>query len=228
MPATILVKPWPDPVIDVLGHDPRSCYVETFWLPTLGPTCVLLMRHLADRFDRFPDGISLPVVDTAQALGLGSGDGSSSPLLRSLARLGQFELACPDGDSAIAVRRHLPPVNRRHVRRLPPSLQAEHAEWVQAQLDTPALDVARKRARRVAFTLLEQGDDPDRVERALRSVGFHPSVCREAACWALSRHQEAFDAAVSAGGPPGREAARVGARAAAVAPTPIRPVDPAA
>jgi hypothetical protein len=37
MPATITVKPWHDPVVDVLGHDPRSRYVETFWLPTLGP-----------------------------------------------------------------------------------------------------------------------------------------------------------------------------------------------
>jgi len=37
MPATITIKPWLDPVVDVLGHDPRSRYVETFWLPTLGP-----------------------------------------------------------------------------------------------------------------------------------------------------------------------------------------------
>ena len=29
------VEPWPDPVIDELGHDPRSAYVETFWLPVL-------------------------------------------------------------------------------------------------------------------------------------------------------------------------------------------------
>ncbi|MCZ7535170.1 MAG: hypothetical protein M5T61_03990 [Acidimicrobiia bacterium] len=197
MSATIHVKPWPDPVIDVLGHDPRSWYVETFWLPTLGPTCVLLMRHLADRFDRRPDGLTLPVADTAQALGLGSGVGSSSPLQRSLSRLVQFDLACDGGDSTVAVRRHLPPVNRRHVRRLPPMLQAEHADWVQSQLDVPALDIARRRARRVAFTLLEQGDEPDHVERALHSVGFHPSVCREAASWAVQRHREALEAATA-------------------------------
>jgi len=198
MTATILVKPWPDPVIDTLGHDPRSWYVETFWLPTLGPTCVLLMRHLADRFDRFPDGLSLPLADTAQALGLGTGSGTSSPLQRSLSRLVQFDLACTGGASVIAVRRHLPPVNRRHVRRLPPLLQAEHAEWVQSQLDVPALDIARRRARRVAFTLLEQGDDPDHVEHALHSVGFHPAICRDAACWAVERHREALDAATAA------------------------------
>ena len=56
MPVAIRVTPWPDPVLDVLGHDPRSWYAETFWLPTLGPTALLLMRHLADRFERTPDG----------------------------------------------------------------------------------------------------------------------------------------------------------------------------
>jgi hypothetical protein len=54
MPTTLTIRPWTDPVIDTLGYDPRSRYVETFWLPTLGPTALLLLRHLADRFDRQP------------------------------------------------------------------------------------------------------------------------------------------------------------------------------
>ena len=93
MPAALRVTPWPDPVLDVLGHDPRSWYAETFWLPTLGPTALLLMRHLADRFERTPEGVELPVADTAAALGLGARDGASSPLIQSLGRLHQFELA---------------------------------------------------------------------------------------------------------------------------------------
>jgi hypothetical protein len=28
---------WPDLVIDALGHDPRSWYVEQFWLGVIGP-----------------------------------------------------------------------------------------------------------------------------------------------------------------------------------------------
>ena len=35
--ATLAVRPWPDPVIDALGHDPRSAYVEQYWLPILRP-----------------------------------------------------------------------------------------------------------------------------------------------------------------------------------------------
>ena len=40
MPTTLTVKPWPDALIDTLGYDPRSRYVETFWLPTLGPPSI--------------------------------------------------------------------------------------------------------------------------------------------------------------------------------------------
>jgi hypothetical protein len=194
---TVMVKPWSDPILDVLGHDPRSWYVETFWLPTLGPTCVLLMRHLADRFDRTPDGVglALDVTTTSECLGLGPRDGTSSPLRRSLARLEQFDLAVSEPEAIVRVRRNLPPVNRRHVRRLPVDLQARHAEWVTNTVQLGPLDLAKRRARRVAFTLLEQGDEIDRVERALGSVGFHPSVCREAAQWANDRLRDDVDTA---------------------------------
>ena len=37
MPVALRVTPWPDPVLDVLGHDPRSWYAETFWLPDSRP-----------------------------------------------------------------------------------------------------------------------------------------------------------------------------------------------
>ena len=36
-PDDIHVRPWPDPVIDAVGLDPRSAYVERFWLGILGP-----------------------------------------------------------------------------------------------------------------------------------------------------------------------------------------------
>lgn len=194
MPATLLIRPWPDPIIDTLGHDPRSLYVETFWLPTLGPTALLLLRHLAGRFDERPEGVELTVATTSQALGLGHRDGNSSPILRTLTRLGQFDLACDDGRGTVAVRRNLPPVNRRHIGRLPSDLQIAHAEWAEAELDEAPLGQARRRARRVAFTLLEQGDDPDHIERVLHSTGFHPSLCHESAQWAYERHRDALAA----------------------------------
>jgi hypothetical protein len=194
MPATLTIVPWPDPLLDTIGHDPRSLYVETFWLPTLGPTAVLLLRHLATKFDQAPSGIELPVADTSQALGVGQRDGNSSPIVRTLMRLAQFDLACDDGRGTVAVRRNLPPINRRHVRRLPAALQAAHAEWAEAKLAEPPHAEARRRARRLAFTLLEQGDDPDHAERVLHATGFHPSICHDAARWAYERHRDALAA----------------------------------
>jgi hypothetical protein len=193
MTAAIRVMPWPDPVLDAVGHDPRSWYVETFWLPTLGPTALLLLRHLADRFDGSPNGVELPVADTAAALGLGPREGQSSPLIRSIVRLQQFELACSDGDSTIAVRTTLPPVHRRHVRRLPTALQARHAEWLEAQASSP-VDIARRRARRFALTLLMQDEPIDAVERALHAGGFHPALAHEAVRWAREQAGAANDA----------------------------------
>lgn len=191
MPTAIRVTPWPDPLLDTTGHDPRSWYAETFWLPTLGPTALLLLRHLADRFEVDPAGVELPVADTAAALGLGCRDGRHSPLVRSLHRLQQFDLACSADETTVAVRRALPGVQRRHVRRLPVALQERHAEWLAAQGTAP-VEIARRRARRFALTMIAQGDPIDTIERALHAGGFHPALAHEAVRWA--RTQAAHDA----------------------------------
>src|SRR5580704_18246753 len=68
---TIRIVGWPDPVIDRLGYDPRSLYVETFWLGILGPTGTWLMRLFASGLDDAPEGFDLDLADTARALGLG-------------------------------------------------------------------------------------------------------------------------------------------------------------
>jgi hypothetical protein len=193
--ATLTITAWPDPIIDTLGHDPRSDYVERFWLPTLGPTSLLLLRRIASHLDREPDGCTFDIADLSQSLGLGAREGTSSPLFRSLERLTQFELACRPASRTYAVRRTVPPVNRRHVQRLPMSLQRAHDVWLEERLTTSPLEHARGRARRLAFVLFEQGDDLNSVEHTLLGVGFHPTICRESAEWAHQRHRTAFEAA---------------------------------
>jgi hypothetical protein len=32
------IRPWSDDLVDKLGFDPRSSYVEDFWLGILGPS----------------------------------------------------------------------------------------------------------------------------------------------------------------------------------------------
>ncbi|MFN8035269.1 MAG: hypothetical protein U0V73_04985 [Acidimicrobiia bacterium] len=193
MPSTVTIHPWPDPLLDATGHDPRSAYVETFWLPTLGPTALLLLRHLSDRLDGTGGRFELHLAETARALGLGARDGSSSPLVRSLGRLELFELACSDGSGNIAVRRHVASVNPRHLRRLPPALQAAHAEWDPGRCEPEGAD-PRQRSRRIAVALVEQGDHLDRVERVLLASGFGTALARESAAWAWERHRVALTA----------------------------------
>jgi hypothetical protein len=130
----IRIEPWPDPVIDERGHDPRSEYTEWFWLAVVGPSTVWLLRRIAATFDHRPDGFELEVAECAAALGLTGGAGQNATFLRTLRRAIQFHLAQRIDDHTIQVRRHLPPLTRSQVMRLPSSLRAAHDEWTQREL----------------------------------------------------------------------------------------------
>jgi len=59
----------PDSVIDNVGHDPRSSYVERFWLGVLGPSSVVFLRRIANEFETNPSGFELPLMETAKDAG---------------------------------------------------------------------------------------------------------------------------------------------------------------
>ena len=195
---TLSIRPWPDPVIDSLGHDPRSHYVETYWLGILGPSTTWLLRRLVFGLESNPAGFDLPLADTARCLGLGGKGGRNSPFMRALTRLVQFDLAQPHGELTLAVRRKVPPLNRRQVLRLPEALQEEHAALQEANLQTPAVDTLRRRGRQLALSLLELGEDIEASERQLLRWRYHPSLARECAAWAWDRHRRALRAADAA------------------------------
>ena len=98
------VVPWVDPVIDALGFDPRSDYVELFWLGVVGPSTTWLMRRLVAGLDRAPEGFALDLAETAQAIGIGGNGGGAggrnSPFARTLVRACQFGLAQTNGTQA--------------------------------------------------------------------------------------------------------------------------------
>ncbi|HXH24735.1 MAG TPA: hypothetical protein VNI78_05760 [Vicinamibacterales bacterium] len=54
--------------------------------------------------------------------------------------------------------------------------------------------------RRVALTLLAQGERLDAIERTLHAAGFHPAVAHEAVRWTREQHEalEREDAPASA------------------------------
>src|SRR3546814_16003976 len=80
--STISVRPWPDPVIDQVGHDPRSPYVEQFWLGILGPTATWLLRRLDSGLEESPAGYDLALERTARQLGRAGRMGTTSPFWR--------------------------------------------------------------------------------------------------------------------------------------------------
>jgi hypothetical protein len=175
---------WPDPVIDRLGFDPRSMYVETFWLGVLGPTSTWLMRRFAAGLDDDPAGFDMDVEDTARALGLGGRAGRHAPFQRALARCVTFKVARVQGPATLAVQRKLPPLPQRHLQRLPASLQDRHARWLAASRRSPLLEDARRHARRLALGLLESGEAARSVEAQLVGCRVHPALAHEATNWA--------------------------------------------
>jgi hypothetical protein len=202
---TLLIQPWPDAVIDLLGHDPRSHYVETYWLGTLGPSTTWLLRRLVAGLDTAPDGYQLPLAETATSLGLGSKGGRHSPFVRALTRLVQFDLASQQDETVLAVRRKVPPLNRRQVQRLPPSLQEAHQRWQDEQLRAPAHHQQRCRGRQLALSLLELGEDREEAERQLLRWKYPGPLATEAAAWAWERHRAALAACAPGGRPAGPE-----------------------
>jgi hypothetical protein len=107
------------------GFDPRSPYVETYWLAILGPSSVLAARRLASWLEGGHAGIVVRLEDLAHCLGLGHGTGRHSAIVRTLDRLVIFGLARILGD-AYAVRTVVPPLAPAQLRRLPSYLIERH------------------------------------------------------------------------------------------------------
>jgi hypothetical protein len=173
---TIVVVPWYDDVVDPIGHDPRSRYVEMFWLNVLGPTATWILRRMVTGLDEYPGGYELDLEQTASALGLTFTPGAANPFARSLNRCVLFGAAQPIA-GGLAVRRRLPPVANRHLQRMPPYLRAAHESW-SGQSIPAAHEVAR--ARGLARAMVDVGDPIDALERQLLGLGVPPRAALEA------------------------------------------------
>ena len=171
----LMILPWHDPVVDSIGHDVRSQYVELFWLNVLGPTATWALRRLVTGLERYPLGYELDAVETAGMLGLAYSTGTSSSFSRALQRCVMFGMALPML-GGLAVRRRVPPVAERHLARMPERLRTMHAQWTVRECAIDDLS----RGRSLAEVMLAAGDDPEVVERQLLAVGVPPSAATEA------------------------------------------------
>lgn len=175
LPMRVRVTPWHDPVVDRRGHDPRSVYVELFWLGVLGPTATWLLRRLVAGFDDEPDGYDLDVADTARALGLSVAKGTGSPFAKAVQRCVMFGVANRLSEAWV-VRRRLPPISQRHLLRLPTDLQTAHERWSRTTIHLDSLE----RAHTLACAMLAAGDDTGVLEPQLVAVGVPPPAAAEA------------------------------------------------
>jgi hypothetical protein len=146
------------------------------------------VRYIADRFDAAPLGFELDVELCAMTIGLGSPKGANAAFPRMLNRCRQFKLLRVVGPTTVEMRRMLPPLNYKQVLKLPARLQVEHKRWLDATPSAAEVADLGDRARRLALSLLQLGEQPVEAERQLRRWRFHPAMAREAVTWAEQRH----------------------------------------
>ena len=179
--TTVMVVPWHDPVVDAVGFDVRSNYVELFWLNVLGPTATWALRRLVTGLDQYPLGYELDLAETASMLGLAYSSGTSNSFGRALQRCQLFGMSQAVPGGGLAVRRRVPPVAARHLSRMPPQLQLMHQQWQRRECTLTDLE----RGRALAEVRVASGDDPEVVERQLLAVGVSPAAAIEATSLAL-------------------------------------------
>jgi hypothetical protein len=130
LPEQMRVVPWSDPLTEELGFAPRHMYVETVYLPVLGPTASWLYRRLGSWAAHNPDGIDVNLNHLSMTLGLGEGLGRNSKIAKGLGRLVRFQIARA-GAGELQVRTALPPLPFRTIQKLDSVTQALHNRYIE-------------------------------------------------------------------------------------------------
>ncbi|NLA36944.1 MAG: hypothetical protein GX868_14835 [Actinobacteria bacterium] len=177
------VVSWHDSGRDHLGYDPRSDYVERFWLGLLGPSTTWLVRRFARGLREHPNGFRVDLVETGRALGLGDSISRNSSLQRSLLRACQFGVFERVSERRVAVRTAIPPLSKRQLERLPETVRQAHDRWQRASVDAEQ----RLLAEAAAFGMASIGAPIAAVETQLNAWGVAPAIAREAALAAHRR-----------------------------------------
>lgn len=197
LPPTLEIVPWPDGILERIGHDPRSLYVELFWLPTLGPSTTLLMRALVRALEgamTAPPEPGGPIegpharLDLEQlAVGLGLGrHGVPTTLRRAIDRSVAFGLTRWRTPTCLAVHRRLPALSQRQVARLPAALAAAHRTLTGLEGEWPD-----QRARRLALSLFDLGEPRDATLRQLEEWRVPADAAAAAVAWAEAHGERA-------------------------------------
>ena len=138
---------------------------------TSAPTAIALDLALDRRRARSRDPVrtALPVLPRRSIAAVGSGPPSRSA-------------STPSGCAASSPRSPAPrsPACRSRCRHA-------HTAWVEGPSANLPVDQLRERARGLALSLLELGEDVETTERQLHTWRLHPAIAHEAVAWAVAR-----------------------------------------
>jgi len=180
--SVVWVEPWNDRHTEDGGVAVAHPYAEKYWTSVLGPTQLLLLRHVADELEENPDGFSMRMTDVAIQLGVSPNKGGLG-IQRAFDRLEMYRMASK-GHSLWAVRRSVPVLSPAQVRRLPDRLQRSHqrdADEARAVWDERAAGAAAEEA----LDMANAGAEADAIRRRLRALRVPPWACDEAARLAI-------------------------------------------
>ncbi len=185
--TTLFVKPWLDPIVDSLGFDPRSSYVEHFWLPILGPSCIFLLRRMAWSFDLEEGTQEMSLGDMSYEIGLGSPKGFGNSITRTLNRSIQFGMAKLMPNGVLAIRRSMPPLNQRQLARLPEDLRELHNTLTNGPSEATG-NAVQRRSVQLALSLIDYQANESVAQEAFARWHVDESVAAAAmdAIWPLA------------------------------------------
>lgn len=129
----------PDPRIQTHGFRVSDPYIELCWTPIVGPSSVVLLRHLDRRLRSGPQ--TVPLEELAQSIGLGHGTGANSTIRRTVDRLRRYGFltvaGSGDGTVRIGIHRQVAAVPAHQLDRLTPWQQQHHRSRLSHHLHDP-------------------------------------------------------------------------------------------
>ena len=172
--AFIPISPNNNSTISFLANDP---YIDTFWLPFLGPTATLLLHHLMTKALCETQEFEIIASELSSHIGVGNRDGTSSPMMKNLKRLCNFGLISNYNEKFyIPTNIEILPLSQ--LRKHDVAIQGQHQDWIEKLKGNP-LNTQRQKARFLFISLQIKSVNSSKIHTALSRSGLHPSIIGE-------------------------------------------------
>ncbi len=185
VPGFLRISPLIDPRQDYRYYDPRSAYVERFWMSVLGPSSVWFLRLTARELAAAgPASSDVSVVFElsvlARRLGLGHKGGRNSALMRTIERTCLFGMANRLDASTLEVRAAIPPLPEHLYTQLPHNLRDEVQAWSRTH-QVHEIDDAE--VRMLAKCFLDMGHGLHETAEKLIALNIDVARAQRATAW---------------------------------------------